>query len=257
MTPRSSQPTALCHSRTTATTNATTGIATPIMLLTFCAVLTGSRSGYGTHRLERGLKRGLPVRGDRIRGCTLLALDPLRHAHRLLVAGALGDALELLVGRDLQVLERVVEAGELRGGIRLCLEEPTPVECPEPHRGVLQLVRARVVGVEARLDDFLLCAGLLEVVLEQLRKPRLLDDLRRALEHLDRLALDRVCVGQVLDELLLHVVGVLVAQRRLDGAVEVVEDAALHRLLLLEDPARYLRRLLVTCALGHPGKQLV
>src|SRR5436190_2415983 len=203
MTPRSSQPTALCHSKTIEATNAMTGIASPNMLPTFWAVLTSgkvpatggsSRTGSGdrSDRLERRLQCQLPIRRDRVRRCPLLALDPLGHAHGLLIARPVGDPLQLLVRRDLEVLEGVVEAGELRGSVRLRREEAAPVEGAEAHRRVLQLVRARVVRVQARLDYLLLGARFSQVLLEQLCQPRLLDDLGGGLHQHDRLDLDRM-----------------------------------------------------------------
>src|SRR2546423_14906951 len=111
ITPRSSQPTALCHSRTIARKKAITGTATPIMFPTFCAAVTGGLSGYGTDRLEGSLQRQIPVGRDRVRRRALLAFDALGHADRLLIARTLGDAPQLLVGRDLEMLEGVAEAG--------------------------------------------------------------------------------------------------------------------------------------------------
>src|SRR3954470_9058558 len=117
-------------------------------------------SSDGPYGFERRLQSGLPVRGDGVRRGALLALDALGHADRFLVAGTVGDTLQLLVGRDLEVLEGVAEARELGRGVRLRLEEPAQVERAEPHDSVLQLAGSRVVRVEPRLDDLLLRAGL-------------------------------------------------------------------------------------------------
>src|SRR3954447_22690531 len=77
MTPRSSQPTALCQSRTIERTKATTGIATPIMFPTFWALVTPRtlsiwvRSDHGHRRRHRDLH---PAPDPRVPGAAAVAL---------------------------------------------------------------------------------------------------------------------------------------------------------------------------------------
>src|SRR4051794_13786276 len=83
-------------------------------------------AGLDVEGLQGGLGRLVEHRRDALGGCALLAEDALRERHRLLVARPLGDALQLLVAADLQVLERERERGELARRVRVRLEERAP-----------------------------------------------------------------------------------------------------------------------------------
>ena len=78
-------------------------------------------------------------------------------------------------------------------------------------------------------------ARLLQVLLEQPRELGEPRDLRAGLEQLDRLALERVRIAQVLGQLLARGVGVLLAQRRVHRQVPAIGNALGHRALLLAD----------------------
>ena len=83
------------------------------------------------------------------------------------------------------------------------------------------------------------------------------DDVRALAEQLDRLRLDRVRVAQVAVQLLAQSIRLLLAQRRLRGAVEQPLEPLRHGLLLAADPRSQLRRLSVARALGDPAQQVV
>jgi hypothetical protein len=65
------------------------------------------------------------------------------------VPGTLGDALELLVGADLKVLEGVGEGGQLARRVGVALEERTPIERAEAQAGILELAGLAAQGVQA------------------------------------------------------------------------------------------------------------
>ena len=67
--------------------------------------------------LERRGQRFVEGAGDALGGLAFLDEDPVDHAARLLVAGALCHPLELLVAADLEMLERPGEGRELRRGV--------------------------------------------------------------------------------------------------------------------------------------------
>src|SRR5215210_8317131 len=165
-------------------------------------------SGGDALRLQRRVHRAVERRRDLGAGRALLHEDRLGRADGVVVVGAARDAQELLVRADLEELERVREAGELGRRVGLGPEEAAPVQRAEAHRGVLDRARARAVRVEQGLDEALVLAGLLEVLLEQARELRVARDVGALRQQSDRLALDRVRVGQVLHELLSEVVGI-------------------------------------------------
>src|SRR5690242_20213438 len=81
------------------------------------------------------------------------------------VSGPLRYAPQLLVGRDLEMLEREGEARKLHRRVRLNCKERAPVDRAKAHRDVLQQVLARATCLEARRDSLLLRLRLLVVVL--------------------------------------------------------------------------------------------
>src|SRR3954452_6854564 len=115
-------------------------------------------------RLQRRFDGVVEVRRNRGAGRALLAEDPLGDPDGLLVAGALRDALQLLVRAHLEELHGVGEAGELRGRVGLRLEEGAPVERPQPQRGVLQLAGRPAERLQTLLLRGLLSARLVEVL---------------------------------------------------------------------------------------------
>src|SRR5207237_1801009 len=117
-----------------------------------------------------------------------------------------GDALQQLVRADLEVLEREGERSELAGSVGVPLEEGAPVERAEPHERILERARVAAERVQPFLDELGVVASLVEMLGEDARELRVLDDLRPALEQLDRLLLDRVRVRQVLAQELAQVV---------------------------------------------------
>jgi hypothetical protein len=108
-------------------------------------------------------------------------------AARIVVARALRDAPQQLVGRDLEVLERECEAGELGGGVGLGAEEAPDVHAAEAQQRALEARRARVVSRQPGLDCRLLRARLGEVVLEGLAQLRVARERRGRLEQGQRL----------------------------------------------------------------------
>src|SRR5204863_4052736 len=110
---------------------------------------------------ERGLKGLVPTSGDLFGGESLLAQDPVDGPRRLVVLSTLGHSLQLLIAADLQVLERVREPGQLGRGVRLGLEEGTPVERSETHAGVLQEGRRAADRLQPASDALLVTVRLL------------------------------------------------------------------------------------------------
>src|SRR4051812_38036499 len=83
----------------------------------------GSARSAQVARLDRRFDGVVEVRRNSGPRRALLAEDALGDPDRLLVAGALRDALQLLVRAHLEELHGVGEAGELRGRVGLRLEE--------------------------------------------------------------------------------------------------------------------------------------
>src|SRR3954471_24421794 len=193
------------------------------------------RSGRDAGRLQRRLDRPVPLRGDLARRRALLDEDGLDRAHDVRVVRAPRHPQQLLVAADLEELERVRERGELARRVRLRGEEPAPVERAEAHGRVLDRVARPAVRLEQRVDQLRVLARLAEVLGVELGEDRVARDLLALRQQLDRLVLDRVRVGEVLEQLLCEVVGVLLAQRRLDRGVGAVLDALCHRGLLVAD----------------------
>src|SRR3954453_5294045 len=193
------------------------------------------RAGRDAGRLQRRLDRAVPLRRDLARRRALLDQDRLDRAHDVGVVRPLRDAEQLLVAADLEELKRVRERGELAGRVRLRREEPAPVERAEAHGRVLDRVARPAVRLEQRVDQLRVLARLAEVLGVELGEDRVARDLLALRQQLDRLVLDRVRVGEVLEQLLCEVVGVLLAQRRLDRGVGAVLDALRHRGLLVAD----------------------
>src|SRR5919197_3397597 len=100
------------------------------------------------------------------------------------------------------MLEREREPGQLRWGVRLGGEERTPVERSQSEGRVLQRRGGAAYRLEAFAHPPLMLPGLLQVLGVEARELVALGDLRRPLEHLDRLLLDRVRVREVLSDLL-------------------------------------------------------
>src|SRR5436190_911850 len=92
---------------------------------------------------------------------------------------------------------------------------------------------------------------------ELLRKGAAASDLRPALEQRQRLLLDRVGVGQVLDHLVGEVIRLERRDRGLDGGVEAGRDPAGHAALLLADLTRGGGDVWRAGALADAGEQLV
>src|SRR3954469_17712943 len=215
------------------------------------------RSGRDAGRLQRRLDRPVPLRGDLARRRALLDEDGLDRAHDVRVVRAPRHPQQLLVAADLEELERVRERGELARRVRLRGEEPAPVERAEAHGRVLERVGGAAVRLEQRLDQASVLARLVEVLGVELGEERVAGDLLALAQQLDRLVLDRVCVGEVLDELLVEVVGVLLAQRRLDRGVGRVLEALRHRRLLVADLRGDGGGLVVAGTLGDAQQELV
>src|SRR3954452_19597224 len=193
------------------------------------------RSGRDAGRLQRRLDRAVPLRRDLARRRALLDEDRLDRAHDVGVVRPLRHPEQLLVAADLEELERVRERGELAGRVRLRGEEPAPVQRAEAHGRVLDRVGRAAVGLEQRVDQLRVLARLAEVLVVELGEDRVARDLLALRQEPDRLVLDRVRIGEVLEQLLGEVVGVLLAQGRLDGRVGAVLDALRHRGLLVAD----------------------
>src|SRR6476646_3895739 len=88
MTARSSPPTARCHSSTIATTNATTGAATPIMFPTFCAVeMRAGLSAMAVNCNHLVVGTSVLPRERRCVNGAQIARDLLVADHRLLAEG--------------------------------------------------------------------------------------------------------------------------------------------------------------------------
>src|SRR3954464_9060491 len=183
------------------------------------------RSGRDAGRLQRRLDRAVPLRRDLARRRALLDEDRLDRAPHVGVVRPLRHPEQLLVAADLEELERVRERGKLAGGVGLRGEEPAPVERAEAHRRVLDRVARAAVRLEERVDQLRVLARFAEVLVVELGEDRVAGDLLTLRQQLDRLVLDRVRVGEVLEQLLCEVVRVLLAQRRLDGRVGAVLDA--------------------------------
>src|SRR3954449_349907 len=191
------------------------------------------RSGRDARRLQRRLDRAVPLRRDLARRRALLDQDRLDRAHDVVVVRASRDPPQLLVAADLEELERVREGGELARRVGLRGEEAAPVQRPEAHGGVLDRVRGPAVRLEQRVDQPRVLAGLLEVLGVELGEDGVAGDLLALRQQRDRLVLDRVRVGEVLEQLLVEVAPVLFAQRRLDRAVGAVLDPLGHSGLLV------------------------
>src|SRR3954454_16912896 len=193
------------------------------------------RSGRDAGRLQRRLDRAVPLRRDLARRRALLDEDRLDGAHDVRVVRPSRHPQQLLVAADLEELERVRERGELARRVGLRGEEPAPVQRAEAHGRVLDCVGRAAVGLEQRVDQLRVLARLAEVLVVELGEDRVARDLLALRQEPDRLVLDRVRVGEVLELLLGEVVGVLLAQGRLDGRVGAVLDALRHRGLLVAD----------------------
>src|SRR4051794_33618833 len=181
-------------------------------------------SGRDAGRLQRRLDRAIPLRRDLARRRALLDEDRLDRAHHVGVVRPLRHPEQLLVAADLEELERVRERGKLARRVGLRGEEPAPVQRAEAHGRVLDRVGRAAVGLEQRVDQFRVLARLAEVLVVELGEDRVARDLLALRQEPDRLVLDRVRVGEVLEQLLGEVVGVLLVQGRLDGRVGAVLD---------------------------------
>jgi hypothetical protein len=122
--------------------------------------------------------------------------------HGRIVTGGGGDARQLLVAPDLEVLEGVRERDELPGRVGMPLEERAPVERAESHGCVLQRRRVAAERIEPGLNELGVLARLGEVVGKRRFELSVMDEARCALQQADRLLLDRVRVRDVFrDEL--------------------------------------------------------
>jgi hypothetical protein len=131
-----------------------------------------------------------PLRADQPRGFGGVA-----------VAGDVGHAGEQLVRGCLEVLIGDRVGGELARRVRLGPREQHEPLAPRSHDRVLELGGRGAVGVEPGADDPLLLLGLDQVLGEDAAELGVAGDVRRGTQLGQRLLLDRVGVGQVLDEL--------------------------------------------------------
>jgi hypothetical protein len=135
------------------------------------------------------------------------------------------------------MLERVCEADELSGRVRMGREERAPVERAQAHEGVLQRRRVAAEGVQPLLDQLAVPPGLRKMGDEELRELPVAEEALTAFEQPARLLLDRVGVGEVLREPVLEVGASDRTEGRVDGKVEEARQPVHHRLLLIADPA--------------------
>ena len=97
-----------------------------------------SASDFADEVPQHGVHCVIPRPRDLFGGAALLGEDPLGDGDGLLVGGTVGDATQQLVGRDLQVFERVGEPGDLDGGVGLRGEERAEVGAADAKGGVLE-----------------------------------------------------------------------------------------------------------------------
>src|SRR5207248_9172375 len=133
----------------------------------------------------------------------LLVANAPRGIHRALVADLLGHVNERLVPRLLERLVRVRVRGELARRVRVELGEQGEAHPARLHHRVLDLRRAGAVRLEPLFEQPLLTLGLGQVLLEDLLEPGMAGDAGGDLELRERLLLDRVGVGQILNKLFL------------------------------------------------------
>jgi hypothetical protein len=157
------------------------------------------RRDLAQRRLDDDVEHALQALGHR----GLLGGDVASHCGRLLVARLLCHVLEQLVGRELHVLIGVGVRGELPRGVGVQLGEPDHSYPARLAGRVLDLRRLRSERLEAVPDALFVHLGLLEVHLERVGNGRVTGDPRRAPHLHQRLLLDGVDVGEVLDQLLL------------------------------------------------------
>src|SRR5581483_8218374 len=150
---------------------------------------------------QRRLDREIERRGEPFAHALLLVADPLRFRDRLLIARTLGHADEELVCGQLEMLIRVRMRDELARRVRLRAREQEEARAADLHEQVLELVRALAVRFQPSADRALVPLGLRQVVAEDVGETGVARRLRRALQLLQRLLLDRVGVCQVLHEL--------------------------------------------------------
>src|SRR5436309_2403984 len=99
------------------------------------------------------------------------------------------------------MLERVRERRELPRRVRVRAREEKEARAADLHEQVLELARALAVRLEPPPHRALVPLGLRQVVAEDVGETGVARRLRRALQLLQRLLLDRVGVRQVLHEL--------------------------------------------------------
>jgi hypothetical protein len=136
-------------------------------------------------------------------GQLLVAVAP-RDLRGIGVPRALSHADQQLVGRELEVLVGQSVGDELAGRVGLRLREQREARPARLHDRVLHSGGRCAEGLEALPDTRLVVHGLLLVCAEQLRQPLVLGDLRRGLHLREGLLLDRMSVGQVLDDLVVQ-----------------------------------------------------
>src|SRR5918911_401391 len=160
----------------------------------------------GLHRpVNRALEREVVRRRELLGRLPLVHEDLVRHLDGVLVAGAVGDALQELVHGDLEVLEAVGDGDELRGRVRVGDDPGAELGGGQATREILEDRPRRVVSLEPLLEQLQVVLRLHDVALVERLELRVARDRDGRLERLERLLLHPVRVAQELDELVLQV----------------------------------------------------
>src|SRR5919206_2912865 len=158
----------------------------------------------GLHRpVERALEREVVRRRELLGRLPFVDEDLVRHLDRVLVARAVGDALQELVHRDLEVLEAVRDRDQLRRRVRVGDHARADPRGGQPAGEVLRERTRGAVRLEPLLQQLQVGLRLHDVSLVERLELRVAGDAHRGLEQLERLLLHRVRVLQELDELFL------------------------------------------------------
>ena len=170
--------------------------------------------------MEGGLECVGEQRPNLLRGRALLGENPPGQLVGFLVAGALGNAAQQLVGRDLEMLERVREPRQLRRRVGLRAEERAPIESADVQRGILELRRRSATRLQSLLEGISVALGFGQVLLVGGDEVAVTGELGALPEQRDRLLLDRMGIGEVLVELLAEFGRGEILERELDNAIE-------------------------------------